>query len=252
MNKLSIRQILPQILIVVLLNISMVALLNYFKFESSLKDLQKSRISLILNQTNDTMERIQSLGAQFTENTALESLIIRQKNSDPIIDFIDIYNDKNEIIMSTNRVRKGVQLDTGLTEKSARSRHPEWFSMTTQNFVAGRDVLNSFGERMGKIIIHYDRGDYERKTSTFMLELIKCSTMVSLLCLFICIVGLNQLARRVSADFDEAQRLIGPNSCIHDKRGSTLSAAVAAAYGKIQQAEGRIARISELLRGSQK
>jgi len=231
----------------------MVVLLNYFKFESSLKKLQLSRISLVVNQTHAAMEQVLSLGTKLAESSAIESLTQRQLKSDSLVRIVDVANESNEIIFSTRPEWKGKKVESEVVEASARSGDFGWSLSTSRHFVTGRNVFNSFGELKGKVVISYDRSEYDKKTSDLLSGIRLVGFLTTAICLAVAALGLLGMVRRVSKDFDLAQECLdGPYHLELRNASTALSESVKVAYARIKDAQTRIGHIETLLSGGKK
>lgn len=248
MNRLSARPFLPTVVLVIVFTMFMVVLLNYFKFESSLRKLQQSRVSLIVDQTHDAMEQVLSLGTSLGESTALEALIERQLKADPLIRIVDVVDEQNRIIFSTSPDRRGQQLERQAVELAGRSGSAEWLLSTPRHFVTGRSVFNSFGALMGKIVISHDRTDFDRKTAGLLAGIGKVGLLVTLGCLLVAFLGLLAITRRVSRDFNEAESGIDAgDSPVVGEGAASLPATVRRAWRQITTAQIRLDRLQASL-----
>jgi hypothetical protein len=247
MNRLSVKPFLPTVVLVIVFTMFMVVLLNYFKFESTFKKLQQSRVSLIVNETHDAMEQVLSLGTRLGESSALEALIERQLKADSLIRIVDIADEQDRIIFSTSPDRKGRQLEQEAAGLAARSGSGGWLLPTERHFVTGRSVFNSFGALMGKIVISYDRTEFDRKTSGLLAGIRQTGFLVTLVCLAIALLGLVTIAARVSRDFNEAQRCLeGGGNPGSGPGAPTLAASVCMAMGQIAAAQSSLENIGAM------
>lgn len=247
MNRLSVKPFLPTVILVIVFTMFMVVLLNYFKFESSLRKLQQSRVTLIVGQTHDAMEQVLSLGTRLAESTALEALIERQLQADPLIRVVEIVDENDQVIFSTRAGRKGQALEEEVRALAARSGNAEWFLPTASHFVTGRSVFNSFGALMGKIVISYDRSVFDRKTAELLAGIRQGGLLVTLVCLAVACLGLLAIARRVSRDFNAAERCLEAGATPAARSGvASLAGSVHAALAQMEAAQSRIDELDVL------
>lgn len=107
---LSIRLILA-ILFILAGAMALIAALNYFKFESSLKELQRSRIAAIGLDLKHSMEQTTNLGLALRDLQSNQDLIERALAKDRQLLSITIFDRKGDCLFHTRRTDAHTLLD---------------------------------------------------------------------------------------------------------------------------------------------
>ena len=152
--KLPMRLLLALLVIVIGFSVGMAALLNYFKFESTIRKLEGARFSLVANDIGHNIELSLGLGLAFGEIGTVQELIERHRASDRLILSIDALDHLGRIRYSSQPERLGTQVPA---QWLAVQRQSRWSFVKPDAFVAGRTVRNAFDVVVGGVTVRYDR-----------------------------------------------------------------------------------------------
>lgn len=160
--KLSLRPLLLLLALVLIFSVGMASLLNYFKFESTVKKLQRDRIGLIADEVQKAVERSSSLGGELASNPTIQAMIERQLKSDSLVTLIDIFDAKGKILFSTDVVRIHSSAPAAWISAAYRMKAREWFLAEKSAFITGSALKNSFDLTIGSVAVRYDRHQFDR------------------------------------------------------------------------------------------
>jgi hypothetical protein len=148
--------------VVVVFATGMAALLNHFKFESTVRDLQRARILLVANEIEDGIQQNLNFSAALAESQTLQALIERLARADPLIESIDIIDAAGLTLFTTEPARARMPANQSVAERLQRSVSREWFLEEEKAFIAGVNVSNSFGLRVAGVVVRYQRSGFDR------------------------------------------------------------------------------------------
>lgn len=174
--KLPLKPLLALLVVVLGFSVGMAALLNYFKFDSTLRKLEYARFSLVADDIGNNIELSLGLGLSFGEIGTLQELIERHSRSDTLILSIEVLDGAGRIRYSTRPNRAGQSApDSWL----AMLRRPDWQLAEPDAFIAGRTVRNTFDVVVGGVAVRYDRGPSDAAVAMMGLRLIELAAAIT-------------------------------------------------------------------------
>jgi sensor histidine kinase regulating citrate/malate metabolism len=198
---LNLRSILVILLLVFGFAIGMASLLNYFKLESTVKKLQRSRMAMVAGEVSDAMQRNLELGAALAESASLQQLIDRDRGADAAIIAIDIFDERGRVLFSTERTRAGLQIPDSWISAASRPVAGAWFVAEAQAFVTGLAVTNSFNVPVGGVSVRYQRAGLDASLAATRVYLGEVAMAVLVCGVGLTLLGLWALLARVRRDF---------------------------------------------------
>ncbi len=247
--KLGLRPLLLLAVLVLGFAVGMACLLNYFKFESMVKKLQRSRIELVADDVRKSMEASLALGAPLEESSTLSDLIGRASLADPLIGAVDILGAQGHTLHSTDSAHRGAPLPPAWADVAHRAGARQWFVTENTAFVTGLNVTNSFDIRMGSVVIGYQRSGFDR-TVTAMgrylgevgLAVVAGATLLSGLAMLWLLAGIRR-------EFAAAAELLSGDSPAPVPGGAALEREVFAFRSSAAAAADAIAGVGRSLAG---
>lgn len=143
-------------LLVCLFAIGMATFLNYFKYKSTVGQIVKSRVLVVANSIENSVQASLALGLSFSELNMLTSLLDRQKVSDELILGIDIFDTQGKLLYSTDPDQVGQTAPPGWL-KAAEKAKTEWYVEEPRQFVTGIALKNNFDLTVGFLGVRYSR-----------------------------------------------------------------------------------------------
>ena len=190
-------------------SVGMASLLNYFKFESTVKKLQRDRISLIAEEVKRAADRGNSLGAELATNATIQALIERQLKSDALVMLIEIFDENGKTLFSTDTQRKGSDAPSAWTAAAYRLKTAEWSLVEKTSFVTGIVLKNSFDLTLGSVAVRYDRNVLDRSVGDMGWYIGKIGLATATGTFVLCALALALLSRMMKADAAMAEQMQG-------------------------------------------
>lgn len=240
---LAVRPLLLLVGLVLAFAVSLATLLNYFKYEATLKNLQRSSVALAVADVYDTMQKSTTIGLGLAENPALQGLIERQMGASRLILGIDILDETGRIVLSTEVQRVLTMAPAPWIKAVQGSGTNAWPVEDDLAFVIGRTVKNSFNVAVGGVAIRYERDGFEGKLAQMRLYLAGVGAVVlsaAWLCASMVLLVLGGLIRR---DFAVAGDTFTGNTPAPSQRHSALAREMLACRAGIEDAERAVAQV---------
>src|SRR5687768_4708004 len=152
-------------LVVSFFAIGMAAFLNYFKYKSTISNIVKSRVLLVGEGIESSVQASLQIGMQFAELSQLPQLLQRERSSDRLIRGIDVFDTSGQVLYSTDTSRVGQKIPEAWTDAAQHSKTLDWAVQHPEEYVAGISVKNAFNLTVGYLALRYSREDVERATS---------------------------------------------------------------------------------------
>ncbi len=240
---LPIRPLWGLVMLVLAFAVGMASVLNYFKYESTLKALQRSSLALVAAEAHDAMQRGLELGGLPAETRSMQVLIQRQLAASPLILGIDILDETGKIIFSTEAQRALTLAPAPWIKAGAASATGAWSVSEARAFVIGRIVKNSFNIAMGGVAIRYDRAGYDDKLAQMRFYLAGVGVAAISAGGVFAALGLFFLAGLMRRDFTVAGGVFSGNTPAPSRRRSALVREMLAARAGIEGAERAVAGV---------
>lgn len=235
-------------LVVSFFAIGMAAFLNYFKYKSTISNIVRSRVLLVAQGIEGSVQASIGLGMQFAELSQLPQLLQRERTTDRVIRGIDVFDAGGQVLYSSDRNRVGQKVSEGWLESARRSKTIEWASEEGDDFIAGLAIKNNFNLVVGYVGLRYSRDEVERATSIagreILLAALGAFIGVTILAPLALIVVIRRFERDLRA-LDEA------TSHLEDRTGATpqVEGAFAPAIASLRRSLGEANRSLDELRG---
>ena len=233
--KLNLRPSLLLLAMLLVFSLGMASLLNYFKFESTVKKLQRDRISLIAEDVEQAVERGNSIGAELATSTTLQALLERQLKSDALVLLIEIFDENGKTLFSTDKTRIHQAVPSAWTSAAYRMKADQWSLAEDAAFVTGVVLKNSFDLTIGSVAIRYSRSGQNRTVAAMGGYIVGIGLSTALIAFVLCGLGFALLSLKMRGDAASTERMldgaeIQPQPCTPVERaiGSLQSAAAAA------------------------
>lgn len=247
---LAIRPLWGLVLLVLAFALGMASMLGYFKYESTLKNLRRSALSLVAADVVDAIQRSIELSGQLQESPTLQALIERQFGASPLIVGIDILDEKGRILFSTEAQRRLTMAPAPWIKAAGVSAGGGWSVTENRTFVTGRIVTNSFGVALGGVAIRHDRAGFDHSLAQMRLYLAAVGWAVlgaAGVFATLALLGLGGLMRR---DFALAARAFTGDTPTPSRRHAALEREMLAGRAGIEGAERAVTEVVSAMAAS--
>lgn len=188
-------------LVVSFFAIGMAAFLNYFKYKSTISEIVRSRVLLVGQGIESSVQASLQLGMQFAELSQLPQLLQRERSSDRVLRGIDVFDASGQILYSSDGARVGQRVPAPWLDAAARAKQGRWGSERgAEEHVAGLLLRNSFNLVVGYLGLRYSRDEVDRATAAAGREILLAALAAFAAVALLAPLGLILVIRRFEHD----------------------------------------------------
>ena len=165
-------------ILVMLIVMGLIFMMSYFKFQTTLATLIQNRLAVISITMGESIESAIDLGLRLSEMRTAEQVIARAKRDDPGIVSIQIFDDKGQILYSTETGMAGTNVPPYVFQAPKESDGRAWRLDRDNYFVNGVSLLNSFDQMIGGIVLTYSKDPYNTKVAVLTKSLTRKSILI--------------------------------------------------------------------------
>ena len=172
------------LLAIVTVAIGLAAVLNYYKFRSSLTELQQSRYAFVLGEISSTIETSLNIGLPLEQLQNVDSLLASHASQDDAILSIDIFRPDGAVMFSTDASFIGDLAAKSWVKASQSEINHAWFVERPDANATGVQITNSLGQIVGSVVIRYSNAgaiekldDIARRLALVALGIVALSTL---------------------------------------------------------------------------
>jgi len=175
--KISSKALISMILVLFIV-MGLIFMMSYFKFQTTLATLIQNRLIVISITMGESIESAIDLGLGLGEMRTAEEVIARAKRDDPGIASIQIFDDKGQILYSTQKGMAGTNVPPYVLQAPEKSNDRAWRLDRGNYFVNGVSLLNSFDQMIGGIVLTYSKDAYNTKVAALTNSLTRKSILI--------------------------------------------------------------------------
>ena len=214
--------------------IGMATFLNYFKYKATVGETVKSRVLVVTNPIETSVQASLALGLNFAELGILNGLLARQKASDSLIIGIDVFDTAGKLLYSTDAVRVGQTAPAGwLDATRLLNKKDEWSVEETSQLVTGTALKNNFDLTVGFLAVRYSRAYVDSATGRVAKELLMTALPVLAIVALLAPLALMLIMRRFDRDMAAVQAALESDAPAEGPFGES----VAQMKANLQEAE---------------
>lgn len=136
--------------------LSLVTLLSYFKFESSLTAITERRVGLIVERAKDSIESVMRLGLKLEDIEAVGGIVEEARGRDPRIENIHVFRtDKARHVFASDTSEIGGPVDPAWLAAQAASTDGSWRIQSGGHAVVGTRLDSSIVDGIGGVAVTY-------------------------------------------------------------------------------------------------
>lgn len=201
---LSVR-LLAAILTILAAALSLIGVLNYFKFDSTLTAMQNSRVEVVGYDVKSAIQAATDLGLRLKDTSDAQTVIERAISEEPILAGISVFDREGQVLFQATAQNKGpVALPGGQVQpawlldnlKAAKA----WQTTTGHSFVVGLPLETPFGLVIGGIALQYDKEQHWSVLQAMRNELLLAGGVIFLAFAVIAAIVVHRLFRRLISD----------------------------------------------------
>lgn len=204
--------------------IGMATFLNYFKYKATVGNTVKSRVLVVANPIESSVQASLALGLNFAELGILNALLARQKSSDSLITGIDVYDPAGKILYSTDgsRVEQPVPADW-LEATRLMGKKDQWSVEEASQLVTGTALKNNFDLTVGFLAVRYSRAYVDAATGRVAEKLLMTALPVLALVGLLAPLALMLIMRRFDRDMSTVYAALQSESPAEGPFGAAIS-----------------------------
>lgn len=237
--------------LVCLFAVGIAALLNYFKYRSTVDRLIHARLAVIGKGIENSIQASLALGLTFDELTVLPSLIDRERTADPLIREIKVFDSKGQTIYGTNAQSMNQAAPADWLAAAHRAGDASWSVIDKDNSAVGLTIKNSFGLVVGYLALNYSRTTIDRDAHAVDADLALFALGIFVAASALVALVLNLTMRGLERDMSAVEAALqrsgsGEPSATEINKGP-FGPALVQFFEMVRTAEGQIAEIRQHL-----
>jgi hypothetical protein len=153
--------------------LSLVTLLSYFKFESSLTAITERRVGLIVERAKNSIESVMRLGLKLEDIEAVRGIVEEAGGRDPRIENIHVFRtDRGRHVFASDTAEIDLPVDPAWLAAQAASADGSWRIQSGGRAVVGARLDSSIVEGIGGVAVTYSLVDVIVRIETMRDNLI--------------------------------------------------------------------------------
>jgi MFS family permease len=214
--------------ILLLFVMSLLFMLSLFKFQTILTNLIANRLSATSPAIYESIESALDLGLGLGEIQNTQSVISGVQLKNPGILSIDIFNNKGNVLYSTEQQRVKQAVAPHILDILRTSEGHTVQSESNANFLSSFKLLNNYNQRVGGGLISYSKDDYISQVIHFKNTLLLKAALIfiafSILAsigILVAFRGLSRYLKSIEASHDNIRNseAAGENVCFIETNG---------------------------------
>jgi len=137
--------------------VALTATLNFYKYDSTLSDMLRSRFTFLLRDMRNTLETGMNLGLPLRGLDNVPELIGGNAARNPDILSIEVFDPSGTVLFSTDTSFVGDLVAATWLDCWHKSTQPIWSTRERDADTLGITLQNSLGQTAGAIALRYDR-----------------------------------------------------------------------------------------------
>ncbi len=189
--------------------VGMATFLNYFKYKAAVGETVRSRVLVVTNPIETSVQASLALGLNFAELGILNGLLARQKASDTLIIGIDVFDPAGKVLYSTETGRAGQAAPKSWLDASRlMNKKDEWSVEESQELVTGTALKNNFDLTVGFLAVRYSRAYVDSATGRVANELLLTALAVLVIVVLLAPLALMLIMRQFDRDMAVVQKAL--------------------------------------------
>lgn len=162
------------------LALTLIVMLNFFKFEQTLRATTESRLGFIAEDLKSSIQTGLDLGLDLPSMSNVQPIVDREAATDARIVAIDVFDDRGLVLFSTLENSAGQPIPESWRAAVGADDTSVWRASDSEQMVVGSSLTSNFGSRVGGVALRYSRTSFEEQLQR-MLGLLARSGTVTLI-----------------------------------------------------------------------
>lgn len=186
-------------------SVGMAGLLNYFKYQSTTSRIVTERLVVTGKAVENVIHLALDLGLQFSDIATLPATLERERNTDDLIQGIDIFDNEGKLLYSTHQPTGNRPVPAPWLAAIASARGGEWRVDAEGASAAGISLKNSFGVTLAHMALRYSRERLHHENAEVARELAANTLIVFVLSSVVASLSLLGVMARLERDMADAE-----------------------------------------------
>jgi hypothetical protein len=135
--------------------VGMAGLLNYFKYRAVAEHLVTERLTFTGQQIESSIQSSMALGLQFSDLGTLPATLERLRNTDDLIQGIDIFDVNGKTLYSTDQLRTHRSVPALWQQEVAKPGDERWVVRDDRDAAVGQPIQTQFGVTVGHVAMRF-------------------------------------------------------------------------------------------------
>jgi len=153
-------------------------LMNYMKFNSLISGVVSSQLQVMSSSLERSIIKAEQLGLPLKEMDNLPELLQRSKSRDPQVNSIFILNRNGQVLFSTDPQPLRADDKDAILRKALKGKETAWTLDEEVTLYSGQQLFDSTRQRIGSIVIAYNKASYGSTVAQVKLHLLEMTLMI--------------------------------------------------------------------------
>ncbi len=193
------------VITIVLFSLLLNAFLNYFNFNTTYKELVRSRYNVVLDDLKQAIEYNLNFGLELSElshHENIQKMIKDKKIKDETILYLKVFDDKGNILFEINPKKITTQVPAEWKSKQTLTDNKKGWSFSDNKvFVIGLPLVNNFNVKEGVLALGYSKTRVDNTMKDMIVDLTQGVLLMLGFFAFITLVGIYLFSKRVIKGF---------------------------------------------------
>jgi len=179
-------------------------LLNYYKYQSTLRELVQSRFVVVGLDVKHAIEGSVNLGIQLSQTENTQEILNRIKAGDDQIVSVEVFEisgAEGKRLFSTDAAVIGQKVPVDWVKAAERKDAQTWQFDEDDAFGVGIELVNSFNKRIGGVVLRYSRAYQQSKIEAMFQTLGRAILIVFGVASVLAFIGVSIFFRPISSTF---------------------------------------------------
>lgn len=192
------------IVAILLFAVLVTSFLNYYKYQSTLADLVRSRLVVIGLDLKNTVEASVGLGIPLRQTENIQKIINRAKRGDDQILSVEVFETSaagGARLFHTDQARIGEAVPEKWLKAVADANDAVWTADDKNVLVTGFSLVNNFNQTIGAVVVRNSKAYQVAKVAAMFEKLVRALLVVFTVTSALAFLGVFLLFRRLSSSF---------------------------------------------------
>ena len=180
----------------------------YYKFESVYSSMVQSRYSFVVFTIKKRVEDNLNLGFALRQLRQVQDIVEREKNRDPQVIAVEVYDARGEVLFDTDRGAIGTRVSDDLVEAAKGAGSKAFGASDEDALIVGLPLVNNLGRLEGGVVLRYPVAYIEAGVGGLLVQLSQSVALYLGVFSVVAVMGLYFLFGRVGRKLGAMERTL--------------------------------------------